>query len=172
MIADGKTEPLLKARKAVLDDFKRIKTIPGVDVEDKKWSVAFHVRGMSTSDRESVSKSLTQLAQTKGIRIFRGPEVFEAQLLPEINKLFGVKTLCGLTGFTPESVRIVYSGDDENDAIAMEWVIRHGGVAFSLGSQPLVQGATPVANPEALVREIGKLAGLNGDERGRKHERL
>jgi len=172
MIAEGKLEPLLKARKEVLDDFKRIKTVPGVDVEDKKWSVAFHVRGIPTSDRESVFKSLTQLAQTNGIRIFRGPEVFEAQLLPEINKLFGVKTLCSLTGFTPESVRIVYSGDDENDAVAMEWVIRCGGVAFSIGSQPLVEGAIPVASPEALVREIWKLAGLNGDERGRKHERL
>jgi trehalose-phosphatase len=164
MIAEGKTEPLLKARKEVLDDFKKIETVPGVDVEDKKWSVAFHVRGISPPDRESVFKSLTQLAQTKGIRIFRGPEVFEAQLLPEINKLFGVKTLCSLTGFTLESVRIVYSGDDENDAVAMEWVIRCGGVAFSIGSQPLVEGAIPVASPEALVREIWKLAGLNGDE--------
>lgn len=64
------------------------------------------------------------------------------------------------------------SGDDENDAVAMEWVIRHGGVAFSIGSQPLAQGAIPVASPEALVREVWKLAGLNGDERRRKHERL
>jgi trehalose 6-phosphate phosphatase len=172
IIAEGKTEPLLKARKEVLDEFEKLKTVPGVDVEDKKWSVAFHVRGISPSDRESVFKSLTRLVQTKGIRIFRGPEVLEAQLLPEVNKLFGVKTLCSLMGFGPESGRIVYSGDDENDAVAMEWVIRHGGVAFSLGSEPLVQGAIPVDGPEALVRELAKLAGLKRDKRRRRHEPL
>lgn len=172
MVAERKMVPLLVARKEVLDDFKKIGAIPGVDVEDKNWSVAFHVREVSPGDRASIFNSLTEMARTKGIRIFGGPEVFEVQILPEIDKLFGVKTLCSLAGFAPESGMIVYSGDDENDAVAMEWVIRHGGVAFSLGSQPLVQGAIPVASPEALVREVWKLAGLNGDERRRKHERL
>ena len=171
-IAEGKMEPLLRARKEVFDDLGRIETIPGVEVEDKKWSVAVHVRGVSPDNRAAAFSSLTELARTKGIRILRGPEVFEVQILPEIDKLFGVKTLCGLTGFTPQSGRIVYSGDDENDAVAMEWVIRHDGVAFSIGSRPLVQRAIPVANPEALVREVRKLAGLNGDERRRKHEPL
>jgi trehalose 6-phosphate phosphatase len=172
IIAEGKTEPLLKARKEVLDDLRRIETIPGVDLEDKKWSVAVHVRGVSPGDRAFTFDSLTELARTKGVRILRGPEVFEVQILPEIDKLFGVKTLCRLTGFAPESGRMVYSGDDENDAVAMEWVIRQGGVAFSIGSQPLVQGAIPVAGPDALVREVSKLAGLNEDERRRKDEPL
>lgn len=172
MIAEGKMEPLLKARKEVMDNFKRIKSITGVDVEDKKWSVAVHVRGVSPADRASTFYYLTQLARSKGIRILRGPDVFEVQILPGIDKLFGVKTLCSLVGFAPESGMIVYSGDDENDAIAMEWVIRHGGVAFSIGSQPLVQGAIPVANPEALVREMRNLAGLTGDERRRTDEPL
>jgi trehalose 6-phosphate phosphatase len=161
VIAEGKRLPLIEARKEVLDDFKKIETVPGVDVEDKNWSVAFHVGRVSPSDRQSVLNSLNELVQTKGIRIFRGPEVFEAQILPEINKLFGVKTLCSLTGFAPELGRIVYSGDDDNDAVAMEWVIRHGGVAYSIGSQPLIQGAIPVDSPDTLVREISKLAHLN-----------
>jgi trehalose 6-phosphate phosphatase len=172
MIAEEKMETLLKARKRVLEDLKRIGTIPGVDLEDKKWSVAVHVRGVTSGDRASTLNSLTELARTKGIRVLKGPEVFEVQILPEIDKLFGVKTLCSLTDFAPESGRIVYSGDDENDAVAMEWVIRHGGVAFSIGSQPLVQGAVPVASPEALVKEVRKLAGLNGDERREKDEPL
>jgi trehalose 6-phosphate phosphatase len=172
IIAEGKMDPLLRARKEVLDDFRRIETIQGVDVEDKKWSVAVHVRRVSPGDRASIFNSLTELARTKGVRILRGPEVFEVQILPEIDKLFGVKTLCSLTGFAPESGMIVYSGDDENDAVAMEWVIRHGGVAFSIGSKPLVQGAISVAGPEALVREVRKLAGLNGNERRRKDEPL
>ncbi len=152
----------------MLDDLRRIENIPAVDVEDKTWSVAIHLREVSPRDRAWIVNFLTELAQTKGIRILKGPEVFEVQILPEIDKLFGVKTLCSLTGFAPESGMIVYSGDDENDAVAMDWVIRHGGVAFSIGSQPLVQGATPVANPEALVREVRRLAGLNGEERNRK----
>jgi trehalose 6-phosphate phosphatase len=172
VITEGKLEPLLKARSRVLEALKTVGTIPGVDVEDKKWSFAVHVRGVLLDDQASIFNSLTELARTEGIRILRGPEVFEVQMLPEIDKLFGVKTLCSLIGFTPESVRIVYSGDDENDAVAMEWVIRHGGVAFSIGSTPLVQGAIPVDNPEEMVKEVRKLAGLNGDERRRKDEPL
>lgn len=158
VIAEEKVEPLIKARGRVLEALNAIGTIPGVDVEDKKWSLALHVRGAPLGAQASIFNSLTELARTEGIRILRGPEVFEVQMLPEIDKLFGVKTLCNLTGSTPESMRIVYSGDDENDAVAMEWVIRHGGVAFSIGSKPLVQGAVPVADPEDLVREVRKLA--------------
>ena len=141
-------------------------------MEDKKWSVAMHVRRVSPDDRASSFNSLTELARTKGICILRRPDVFEVQILPEIDKLFGVKTLCSLAGFAPESGMIIYSGDDENDAVAMEWVIRHDGVAFSIVSQPLVRGAIPVANPVALVREMWNLAGLTGDERRRKDEPL
>jgi len=172
MVAEGKMKSLLKARKEVLDDFRRIKFIPGVDVEDKKWSIAVHVRGVSPDDRASTFNSLTELVRAKGVRILRGPDVFEVQILPEIDKLFGVKTLCSLAGFVPESGMIVYSGDDENDAVAMKWVIRHGGVAFSIGPRPFVRGAIHVATPAALVREVWNLAGLTENERRRKDELL
>jgi hypothetical protein len=51
-------------------------------------------------------------------------------------------------------------GDDENDVIAMAWVIRQGSMAISIGSCPLVFVARSVATPDALVTEIRKLAGL------------
>jgi trehalose-6-phosphatase len=129
-------------------------------VEDKMWSFAVHVRGVLPDDRASVFSLLTDLIRTNPIGIFKGPEVFEIQLLPGIDKLFGVQTLCSLIRFDPGSGLIIYSGDDENDAVAMEWIIRHGGIAFAIGSEPLVRGARAVDSPDALVKEVRNLAGL------------
>ncbi|MEW6665690.1 MAG: trehalose-phosphatase [Thermodesulfobacteriota bacterium] len=170
--AEESLEPLLKAREATIPRIDYLKAIPGVDVEDKTWSVAVHVRRVMQDDRASVFGLLTDMARTGSIRILKGPEVFEIQLLPEIDKLLGVRALCRLIRFDPGSGMIVYCGDDENDAVAMEWVIRQGGVAFSIGFHPLVPGARPVDGPEGLVREIRKWACMGKGEVRRKHERL
>ena len=60
------------------------------------------------------------------VRIFRGPEVYEIQLVPRINKSFGVRMLCRIMEFTPASGTLFYAGDDENDALAMRFVTRLG----------------------------------------------
>jgi trehalose 6-phosphate phosphatase len=163
VVAEEKIEPLQKAREEVVPRLETLKAVQGIEVEDKKWSIAIHVRQVPQNVRASVFSLLTDLARTSPIRVLKGPEVFEIQLLPETDKLFGVQTLCRLIRFDPGSGTIVYCGDDENDAIAMKWVIRHGGVAFSIGAEPLVPGAEAVDDPEALVREMRKLAGLAMD---------
>jgi trehalose 6-phosphate phosphatase len=171
-VAEDKFEPLLRVRAEVIGKLEKLKEVPGVDVEDKKWSVAIHVRDVLQDDRESLFGFLKDLAKNNPIGILKGPAVFEIQLLPEIDKVFGVQTLCRLIHFEPGSGRIVYCGDDENDGAAMKWVIRQGGVALSIGFQPLVRGARPVGGPAGLVREIRKLARLGGDVGRRKHESL
>ena len=129
-------------------------------MEDKKWSVAVHVRHVLSDDRTRVSEILGALSRTTGIRLFRGPEVFEIQLLPEIDKLFGVRILCGMLNFAPAPGAMVYAGDDENDAIVMNWVLRNGGVALTVGRSPLVPGSLALEQPEALVSEVRRLASL------------
>jgi trehalose 6-phosphate phosphatase len=160
MVAEGRLEPLRRAREGMIGMLEKLREIDGVELEDKKWSVAVHVRQVLQDDRISVLGFLTELARVKPVRVLKGPDVFEIQLLPDTDKLFGVQTLCRLIRFDPGSGRIVYCGDDENDAIAMKWVIRHGGFALSIGAEPLVPGAEAVDDPEALVRKICKLAGL------------
>jgi trehalose-phosphatase len=158
--AEGKTQRLEETRKAVLPELAKLSGIQGVDVEDKKWSVAVHVRRVPPDDRAGVSEFLRALSRTTGIRLLRGPEVFEIQLLPEIDKLFGVVILCEMLNFVPGPGSLVYAGDDENDALVMDWVLRKGGTAMIIGANTLVPGALVLEHPAALVSEVRRLAGL------------
>jgi len=158
--ADGKTRRLESVRKDVMPELNKLWDIQGVDVEDKKWSVAVHVRHVSAEDRARALDFLAVLSRTTGIRLLRGPEVFEIQLLPEIDKLFGVIILCEMLSFVPAPGSLVYAGDDENDALVMNWVLRKGGIAMAVGRLPLVPGALVLENPAALVSEVRRLAGL------------
>jgi trehalose 6-phosphate phosphatase len=58
---------------------------------------------------------------------------------------------------------MVYAGDDENDATAMEWVIRQGGMAFSVGKKAIIPDAIHVPGPEMLAAEIRRLFKVNGN---------
>ena len=158
--ADSKTKRLEGVRIAVMPELHKLSDIQGVDVEDKRWSVAVHVRHASAGERARVLDFLSVLSRTTGIRLFKGPEVFEIQLLPEIDKLFGVITLCVMLNFVPAPGSLVYAGDDENDCTAMQWVIRKKGAALFVGKEPKISGIWEIPTPAALVSEVRKLAGL------------
>jgi trehalose 6-phosphate phosphatase len=172
VVDEGRLERLRSAREEMIGRLEKLGEIPGVELEDKKWSIAVHIRQVLQDDRTSFFSLLTDLARSSPMRVLKGPEVFEIQLLPEIDKQFGILTLCGLIRFDPGSGMIVYCGDDENDAIAMKWVIGQGGVAFSVGPQPLVAGARRVDSPESLVLEIRRWARLGRAERRTMNEPL
>jgi hypothetical protein len=90
--------------------------------------------------------------------MFRGACAVEVQLFPNVSKSFGVRRLCRLLKFDPSADRILYAGDDENDAVAMRWVLRKGGTAYCVGGRVRVRGARPVDGPEALARAVRGLA--------------
>lgn len=167
--ADTKTQRLGNIRATVIPEIEKLSHIQGIDIEDKKWSIAVHVRRVSFEDRTIVLDFLTALRRTTGIRLLRGPEVFEIQLLPEIDKLFGVTVLCGILNFTPDTTdSLVYAGDDENDAVVMEWVIRKGSIAFSVGMDPGIPGVRVLEHPASLIPEIRGLAGLKEQNLNKK----
>jgi len=138
----------------------RLSHMPGVDVEDKGWSVAIHHRRVLPEVVAMLEPLLKELEGTPEVRVYRGPSVAEVQLLRNVNKSFGVRTICRIIGFDPTRDRILYAGDDGNDAVAMRWVLRKGGIAFSVGGAAHVPGARVVENPVALARAVADLAGI------------
>lgn len=158
-------EKLSQRRKALLPKIRSLETIEGVEIEDKKWSVAVHVRKASAGSKKFVQLLLEDWKPLRRIRKFRGPEVMELQLLSEVDKAWGVRRLCDILDFEPDG-RLVYSGDDENDAAAMQWVLHLKGQVFTVGPKPLVRGSRIVNSPSALAREIGRRV----DERERPSE--
>ena len=149
-----------KARAALDPLLTRLSHIPGVDVEDKGWSVAVHHRHVLPGVVPMLTPLLDELEEMPDIRVFRGPSVAEVQLLRNVSKSFGVRTICQIIGFDPSKDRILYAGDDQNDALAMRWVLRKKGIAFSVGNAAHVPGARVVENPVALARAVADLAGI------------
>jgi trehalose-6-phosphatase len=78
-------------------------------------------------------------------------------MIPGMNKSAGVRRLCVLAGIDPRRTAIIYAGDDENDAQAMEWVLGRGGSAISVGDRPLAAGSLVVSGPGLLAAAVRKL---------------
>ena len=129
-----------------------------MEIEDKGWSVAVHYRRVAPGAFPLLEPSLAALRKIPGTRAYRGPYVIEVLLFPHWCKSYGVRRLCQLLRFDPSRNRIVYAGDDENDAVAMRWVLKKGGIAFAVGGLVQVRGARPVDDPAALARAVRDLA--------------
>ena len=157
-----------RAREAISPQLARLSSFPGVEVEDKGWSVAVHHRHVMPEALAMLQPLLAELCRTPGIRVFRGPSVAEVQLLPHVSKSFGVRRICRFLGVDPSGGRLLYAGDDENDAVAMRWVLRKGGTAFRVGDRVHVPGASHVDGPAALARAVRQLA--DPAHRRREHQ--
>jgi trehalose-phosphatase len=136
----------------------KISSLPGVDIEDKRWSIAVHYRNVSGAGRESLTPLLDEMRRGRGVRVFDGPFVAEIQLVPGWEKARGLQELCRILRFDPSGGRIVYAGDDENDETAMRWALSRKGTALSVGTRPRVPGARVVSGPLLLARVVRALA--------------
>ena len=159
MAAAG-TERAEAARRSLLPLLAEFPRIPGVEVEDKYWSVAIHYRGVTPSDKQAVETLLKRLESMSDIRMLSGSCVQDIQVLYEHDKSLGVERLCRILRYDPTRGGILYAGDDENDAIAMRWVIARKGAAVSVGGRARVPGALHVADPVGLARAVRRLAGI------------
>jgi trehalose 6-phosphate phosphatase len=146
------------ARKAIVPIVESLSTFPGVEIEDKGWSVAFHYRKVAPALFPALEPSLAILKKIPRTRAYRGPCVVELLMFPHWCKSYGVRRLCQLLRFDPSGNRIVYGGDDENDAVAMRWVLKKGGIALTVGGLVQVRGALAVEDPAALARAARNLA--------------
>jgi trehalose 6-phosphate phosphatase len=147
---------------------EKIRSVPGTDIEDKRWSIAVHYRKASPDARSSLAPLLDEVRRRKNVRVFDGPDVAEIQLVPGWEKARGLQNICHFLRFDPSGGRIVYAGDDENDGTAMRWALSRKGIALSVGSRPRVSGSRVVPGPAELARLVRSLACLSGNDGKRK----
>ena len=153
-------------RRAVFPLLIEMASLPGVEIEDKRWSVAVHYRNASPRSLRRRLSLLQRLRNRKGIKVFLGPEAVEVQMLGGGGKSAGVRRLCRLAGRDPSRERIVYAGDDENDAVAIRWVLSNGGTGIVVGNRITVPQARHVIGPADLARAVRDLEGIAAKARG------
>jgi len=144
-------------RRAVFPILREMAAIPGVEVEDKRWSVAVHFRNASPRSFRRRMSLLQRLKNSEGIKVLRGPEAAEIQLVGGGGKSAGLRRLCRLADWEPARERIVYAGDDEGDSAAIRWVLSKGGVGIVVGNRITISRALHVEGPAGLARAVREL---------------
>lgn len=148
---------LEEVRRDFLPKLERIGAFPGVELEDKRWSVSVHYRHVPPDTLSALFALLDEMKREPALRLFEGPAVAEVQLFPSVDKSFGIRRLCHLLSFRPSDGRIFYAGDDENDAVAMRWVLARKGTVFAVGGRVRVEGARYVDGPVDLAQAVREL---------------
>lgn len=148
------------ARALLRPALEEISSVPGADIEDKRWSIAVHYRRVSPDARATLGRLLDGIRRREEVRMFDGPSVAEIMLLPGWEKSRGLESLCRFLRFDPSGGRIVYAGDDENDGTAMRWALSRKGIALAVGIRPRVSGARVVTGPVSLARAVRAIACL------------
>jgi trehalose 6-phosphate phosphatase len=151
-----------EVRETLIPEIREWSLLPGVEIEDKQWSVAIHVRRAGQQTQRELDARMKRWQQVRKVSVFRGPAVLEIPLLPDVDKSLGVRVFCDLVHYAPVPGGLVYAGDDENDAAAMQLVRDWGGTVIAVGERALVPGCQIVANPTELANKIRKLDGLRG----------
>jgi trehalose-phosphatase len=135
-------------------DLRRaVKSLSGVFVEDKTYSVVLHVRGASRADRLHAITRFNALSEpylNEGtLRLQRGNHVLE--LLPNVDWAKGDAVgaiIRHVEGETGETAWPVYIGDDATDEDAFEEIGSHG-LTVAVGRRP-TGAAFQVDDPAAV----------------------
>lgn len=149
-------ELLMEARAKLMPTLQEHTELPGVTLEDRRWSVAFHMAGSSARTKRILDERLTRLSREERIGLYRYQDIVEIRFLPEITMEFGVRAICRLLG---HDGAIVCAGSDPNDATSLRWVLEQGGTAISVGRNPLVPGSIAAVDLRSLVRQVRDIMG-------------
>lgn len=156
--ANSKAPLLPEAIKRIFADIGAL--IPGVQIEDKRYTLAIHYRGAAVSESDMIAAVAARM-QDAGSRykMLRGKAVVEIK-----PSGFDKGTaLCGLMHHAPfAGRRPIFFGDDVTDEDVFAALPEFGGVGISVGCR--IAGADYCAESPQDIRDW--LARLAGTERG------
>jgi len=153
----NKIEALLARRGELMPAIEKLGRKDGLEIEDKRWSVAIHIGKNRSPSLEKTVKTIVAWAMREKITLYRGPDVIEIQFLDGFNKSTGATFLVELLKIDTNKDQIIYSGDDENDAVAMWWAIMAGGKAIMVGALFDLPGAIYVKDQQELADAVQML---------------
>lgn len=89
--------------------------IPGVIVEDKRWTLSVHYRLANPDVVPGLTAQVAAIARDLGLRVTTGKEVIELRPPIEINKGTAAVDLAGSLGALHHDASLLCAGDDRTD---------------------------------------------------------
>lgn len=169
MTLSGRPKDLLmETRDELLPLLRDVAALPGITLDDRRWSAAIHAGGVAPKVKRTLDEQLEAICRQRSVAMYRYPDMVEIQFLPEITMEFGARAICR---FLKQEGPIICAGSDANDATAIRWVLRQGGSAISIGRRPIMAGVTAAVDIRSLVRQVRDLAGVSPQLPARRPER-
>ena len=141
-----------------------IGSIPGVLIENKKWTLSIHVRLAARADVPIVEHAITDVAEQMGLRIVRGKEIYE--LRPPVGIHKGTAVLALATALDVRDASgvlagsLIYAGDDRTDEDAFRALRSLNGNAVTVHVGAAEPGDPLATEAEFIVRDPGEVAEL------------
>lgn len=89
--------------------------VPGVTVEDKRWTLSIHYRQADPQLVPRVQDTVQRVAAGSGLRVHDGKKVFEVRPPVRVDKGTAVLELAQRLGALEEGATLVFVGDDRTD---------------------------------------------------------
>ena len=114
--------------------------IPGVVVEDKRWTASVHYRLAHPSSVPALNASVEEIARSLGLRLTHGKEVLELRPPVDVDKGTAALALAERVGAMTQRGSVFCAGDDRTDEDAFR----------------VLRGAHPGAVTVRVGREAGR----------------
>lgn len=155
---DPLTEPFREDMAKAVRDISELATlVPGVIVEDKRWSVSVHYRLAAPHSVVRVRSAVEAAAAAHGLRIFGGKQMFDLRAPVDVDKGTAVLRLADELGALGAEGSLFFAGDDVTDEDAFRALRRHvpRAVTFRVAdSEAAPTAAEFLARDPAAIRDI------------------
>ena len=100
---------------AYADLADELRSLRGVLVEDKRWSLSIHTRLADRDAVPTVERAVERAAREHGLRVMLGKEIYELRAPVGVHKGTAVWALAERLGATGRDASVMFAGDDVTD---------------------------------------------------------
>jgi trehalose 6-phosphate phosphatase len=134
----------------------RLNQVPGLILEDKRWTLSIHYRLADAAVVPRVRSLVEETAQALGLRVTEGKMVLEVRPPARVDKGTAVLTLAARLQAVSEEASLVFIGDDRTDEDAFRALRLRQRRAITVRVAPDEQAGTAAefaaADPQEVLR--------------------
>lgn len=133
-----------------------IRAIPGVILENKRWTLSVHYRLAARDAVPELGLRVRKIARELGLDVAGGKEVFEIRPPVRINKGTAAIHIAARLGALEHGASILCAGDDETDEDMLRAIRERARAAVTVAVEPVLHARSTAAeffvgSPSAMI---------------------